>query len=152
MASTGRPSEFTQETADVICERLADGESLRSICSEDAMPNKATVFRWLAANKSFSDQYARAREVQADTLFDECLDIVDDGRNDWVERKRRDGSTYIALNDEAISRSRLRLDARKWMAGKLAPKKYGEKLQLGGDPDGAPVQLQIVTGVPRAGD
>lgn len=127
---TGRPSIFTQEIADTLCERIADGESLRSICTDNDMPAKSTVFKWLSDNKPFADQYAHAREAQADTLFDECLDIVDDGRNDWVERERRDGSTYVALNDEAIARSRLRLDARKWMAGKLAPKKYGDKLDV----------------------
>lgn len=141
---TGRPSEFTQEIADAICERIADGESLRSICTDDDMPNKATVFRWLAKNPDFSDQYARARETQADTLFDECLDIADDGRNDWVERERKDGTTYIALNEEAIARSRLRLDARKWMAGKLRPKVYGDKMALtGGDEGDAPLTVVI---------
>lgn len=141
---TGRPSEFTQEIADAICERIADGESLRSICTDDEMPNKATVFRWLAKNPDFSDQYARARETQADTLFDECLDIADDGRNDWVERERKDGTTYIALNEEAIARSRLRLDARKWMAGKLRPKVYGDKVALTGGGEGdAPIKTQL---------
>lgn len=128
-----RPSTFSAEMADSICERLADGESLRAICSADDMPDKATVFRWLANNTAFRDQYARAREAQADSLFDEILDIADDGSNDWMERKDGEGNNIGWLeNGEALRRSVLRVDARKWMAGKLQPKKYSDKLSLDG--------------------
>ena len=115
----GRPSIFSQEIADIICERIAEGESLRKICDADDMPNKATVFRWLAADAQFSDQYARARDSQADTLFDEVLAIAD--QYDSAAEK---------IEVDHINRARLRIDARKWMAGKLRPKKYGEKLEL----------------------
>ena len=123
-----RPSKFTQKLADKICERIADGESLRAICEGGAEPNKSTVLRWLADENSaeFRDQYARAREVQADTLFDQILSIADDGSNDTYETL--DGREVV--NHDHIQRSRLRVDARKWMAGKLAPKKYGDKLDL----------------------
>lgn len=124
---TGRPSSFTQEIADQICERLADGESLRSICGEDGMPAKSTVFKWLNEQKAFSDQYARARETQADSLFDEILSIADDGSNDWMLKKFGEDERWVE-NGEALRRSQLRVDARKWMAGKLRPKKYGEKV------------------------
>lgn len=108
----GRPTDFTSELADAICERLADGQSLRSICQADDMPNKATVFRWLAADAAFSDQYARARESQADTLFDDMIDIADaEGMRDPVD----------------VQQAKLRVETRKWMAGKLRPKVYGEK-------------------------
>lgn len=127
----GRPLSFTQEIADVICERIADGESLRSICSSPDMPNKSTVFRWLAVIPVFCDQYAHAREAQADSIFDEVIDIADNGSNDWMERLDDDGKKVgWRENGEAINRSRLRIDARKWMAGKLRPRKYGEKLDL----------------------
>lgn len=146
--TAGRPSTYSDEITDRICERLADGESLLSICSDDDMPAKATVFRWLGDkdHQDFRDKYARARETQADTLFDEIVDIVDDGRNDWVERTGRDGKPFIALNDEAIARSRLRMDARKWMAGKLRPQKYGDKIaHVGGEPGvDQPMQLGVV--------
>jgi hypothetical protein len=119
---------FSQEIADTICERIADGESLRSICLDEDMPNKATVFRWLARHPEFCDQYARARETQADALFDDILDIADDGSNDWMKRKDADGSVNgWRENGEALRRSVLRVDARKWMAAKLQPKKYGDK-------------------------
>lgn len=134
----GRPSEFTQEIADTICERLAEGESLRAICAGDEMPNKATVFKWLVKFPTFGDQYARARESQADALFDEILTISDDGSNDTYTDE--DGN--VRTNQDVIARSRLRVDARKWMAGKLRPKKYGDKLELSGDPD-APIKTVI---------
>lgn len=128
---TGRPSEFTEEMAERICERLSDGESLRSICSLDEFPSKSTVCKWLSQQPSFADQYARARELQADALFDEVLDIADDGRNDWMERHDDEGGNIgWRENGEAMRRSQLRIDARKWMAGKLRPKKYGEKLDI----------------------
>lgn len=130
-AKPGRPTSFTQEIADAICERLADGDSLRTICDEEDFPARSTVFKWLSQNKAFSDQYARARKEQADALFDEILSIADDGRNDWMERHNNDGEAIgWRENGEALRRSQLRVDARKWMAGKLRPKKYSDKLDL----------------------
>lgn len=140
----GRPSEFNQEIASGICERIADGESLRSICASDDMPAKSTVFKWLTQQKGFADQYAHAREAQADTLFDEMLDIADDARNDWMERNGKDDAGWEA-NGEHIQRSKLRLEARKWMAGKLRPKKYGDKItQEHTGADGGPVMIQRI--------
>lgn len=139
---TGRPSEFAQETADAICERIADGESLRSICKSDEMPACSTVFKWLAASQSFAEQYARAREAQADALFDEILDIADDGSNDWMVKNGADDENLgWRENGEALRRSVLRVDARKWMAGKLRPKKYGDKLQHTDASGEGPVQI-----------
>lgn len=137
----GRQSTFTQEVADEICERLSDGESLRAICSEDGMPRKATVFRWLGENERFRDQYARAREVQADALFDDVLSIADDSRNDWMRSHGEDDAGWVA-NGDNIRRSQIRIDARKWMAGKLRPKKYGDfkAVELTGA-DGGPLQV-----------
>lgn len=137
----GRPSVFTQEIADSICERIADGESLRSICLGDEMPCRSSVFKWLNENKSFSDQYARAREAQADHMADEILAIADETERDTIETDGGDRA-----NNEWIARSRLRVDARKWLASKMAPKKYGEKIDVGvGGIEGAPaVQVKIV--------
>ena len=122
-------AEFSQTIFDAICDRIANGESLRSICEDSDMPNKETVRRWLRDGEDLRAQYARAREIQADTLFDEMLDIADDARNDWMEKRGEDDAGWVA-NGEHIQRSRLRIDARKWMAGKLRPKVYGDKLDL----------------------
>jgi hypothetical protein len=107
---TGRPSDYNTDIASVLCEQIVEGKSLRSICRADDMPAIATVFKWLNAHPPFVEQYTRAREAQADTLADELLDIADDKRAD-------------------VNRSRLMVDARKWIASKLKPKKYGEKIE-----------------------
>lgn len=133
----GRPSmKMTDEIVGRICERLALGESLRSICADPLLPSQPTVFKWLANSPEFALRYARAREAQADAIFDEILDIADDGSNDWMQARDKDGA-FIGWkeNGEALQRSRLRIDARKWMAGKLRPTKYGEKLLVGEDAD-----------------
>lgn len=139
----GRPCEFTQEVADAICERLAKPESLRKICLSDDMPCQVTVFKWLGKYEEFAKQYARAREAQADALFDECLDIADDGANDFMG----DDEKY---NGDAVQRSKLRIDTRKWMAGKLRPKKYGEAATLKiADADGEKLDVDDVTRAAR---
>jgi hypothetical protein len=132
-----RPSKFTQKLADIICERIADGESLRLICQSDDMPARSSVFKWLSEDKGFSDQYARAREAQADLLADEILSISDDTARDTIDTENGERA-----NNEWIARSRLRVDARKWLASKMAPKKYGDKVtqELTG-PNGGPVQF-----------
>lgn len=124
-----RPSSFTQEIADTICGEIAEGKSLRAILRDaEDLPSASTVCRWLAQNEEFQKQYARAREAQADALFDEILAIADDGRNDSYT----DDDGNERTNQDVIARSRLRVDARKWMAGKLRPKVYGDKLEVAG--------------------
>ena len=120
---------FTQTLADRICERLINGESLRAICDEEGMPTPGRVAYWRKNNPKFEAQYIAAREMQAETLFEEMLDIIDDGRNDWEEREKRNGDTYIALNKEAIARSRARVDVRFRMMESMAAK-YSKKLQV----------------------
>jgi hypothetical protein len=90
------------------------------------------VFRWLNQHAAFREKYARARDAQADVLAEETLEIADDGSNDWIFRNDPDNPGYL-LNGEHVQRSKLRIDARKWFASKVAPKKYGDKVQLAGD-------------------
>jgi hypothetical protein len=127
---TGRPSDFTQEIADAICERLAEGNSLRTICAAEDMPNKATVFRWLSAHDTFRDQYARAREAQADALFDEIIDIANTPITGEKTKVDKDGNVIEMTKADMIEHRRLQIDARKWVAGKLRPKVYGDKLDV----------------------
>lgn len=148
-AKTGRPSAFTEKTADIICERIKHGESLRAICRDDGMPSQSMVFRWLETNLIFREQYARAREVQADTLVDEILEISDNATNDWMARRSESekgagvNSGWV-LNGEHVQRSRLRVDSRKWFASKVAPKKYGDKIEHTG-PEGGPLLVSWAT-------
>lgn len=128
----GIPStHFTPEKGNAICDRISLGESLRSICRDKDQPAKIVVLRWLRDIPTFRTQYEIARDDQADTYFDEIIDIADDAKNDWIERKHFAGDDESPqVNGEAIARARLRIDTRKWMAGKLRPKKYGEKLEV----------------------
>jgi hypothetical protein len=130
--------------ADILCDRLAGGESLRTICAEEGMPNKATVFRWLAAHDDFATIYARAREVQAEVLADELVEIADDGSNDWMEKKFGEETRWVE-NGEVLRRSQLRISTRQWIAERLLPKKYGNKQQLTG-PDGQSPVTVIIQG------
>src|SRR5215217_7474217 len=122
-------TKYTDKMALIICDRIANGESLKSICQDEDIPARSTVFKWLAENKTFSDMYARAREEQADTIFDEIIEIADDGRNDWMERRGEEDAGWVT-NGENIQRAKLRIDAGKWMAAKLRPKKYGERQEI----------------------
>lgn len=123
---------YNEEIGDQILERLADGESLRKICNPDeGFPSRPTFFKWIATNPVFANQYATSREAQADALFDQILDIADETKEDYVKRLGYNGAEPTwEVNGEAIQRSRLRADVRKWMAGKLRPKKYGEKIEV----------------------
>lgn len=135
----GRPSAYSGDIAAIICERIADGNSLRTICAEDGMPNKATVLRWISSNDAFRDQYARAREAQADALFDEILAIADAPLIGEKIKIDKDGNKEITRGD-MIEHRRLQVDTREWMASKLQPKKYGDKQQLEhSGVDGAPL-------------
>lgn len=126
----GAPSfAWTDEIEDELFTRIGKGESVRSICDDDWLPSQATIYRRLAVDDEFRKRYTHAREVQADTFFDEILTIADDARNDWMEQNG-EGSAGYSLNGEHVQRSRLRIDARKWMAGKLRPKVYGDKLDV----------------------
>lgn len=125
-----RPSKYSPQLAVAICDLLVDGKSLRTICSTAKMPSRSTVIRWLAENEAFRNQYARARELQADTLAEEILDIAD--KAVLGERLKKDGKGKVLERQtgDMVERSKLMIDARKWYAGKLQPKKYGERVAL----------------------
>lgn len=126
----GRPSDYTEELAESICLRLAEGESLRSVCRDDGMPCKQTVLRWISRIPEFRAQYVRAKEEGAEAIAEELFDIADDGSNDWMEKLDREGNAIgYQLNGEHVQRSRLRIDTRKWYLSKIMPKKYGERIQ-----------------------
>lgn len=106
----GRPSKISEKLTDEICDRISEGESLRDICAGKAMPNKSTVLRWMHVDDDFATKYARARELQADTIFEQMQDVADDG------------------NPEDVQRAKLRVSTMQWRASKLAPKRYGDKV------------------------
>jgi len=125
--TAGRPTEYTPEVGDEICSRLAQGRSLLGICRDDDMPSTVTVYAWLRKHEEFLNNYARAREDQADTLADSLTDLAD------------------AATPETVNVVRLQVDTRKWAASKLKPKKYSDKvLNEHSGPDGGPVRLERI--------
>ena len=128
----GRPSIYSQELADRICAALAEGRTLRDVCRDEGMPTEATVRNWALVEDEekrpgFFSQYARAREIGYHAMADETLEISDDGTNDWMKRTQGE-DTIDVVNNEAIARSRLRVDTRKWLLSKALPKIYGDKV------------------------
>lgn len=139
MGALGRPTLYTEEIADYICEEIStSSKSLKTICSGEKMPAVRTILTWLVEGekedgkpefRDFLRKYTRAREQQADFLAEEILDIADDGTNDYmtiVKGKEK----YNVEDKEVTNRSKLRVEARKWISSKLKPKKYGDKIDL----------------------
>lgn len=126
----GRPSKYTQELADEICERLARGESLLRICDDERMPTDRTVRNWTVEHESFSSEYIRARETGMDAIALEALDIADESTRDVIVNE--DGSERV--NGEVVARSKLRVDTRLRLLACWDPKRYGtQRLEHSGD-------------------
>ncbi|QPS76049.1 terminase small subunit protein [Delftia acidovorans] len=117
----------------------------------------ATVMRWLGKpeNAAFREQYACARDAQADKLVEEMLEIADEEctmvRSDKHGSKDDDGqgNTEVVFDATAVARNKLRVDARKWVASKMAPKKYGDKVTqevvgAGGGPVETVTRIELV--------
>ena len=140
-----RPTNYTEEQADLICEKIATSNfSMKSICEQLDIP-VGTVLAWLHREQTFQEKYARAKEMQADLLAEEILDIADDGSNDFMTIVKGD-QEYEVENKEFVNRSRLRVDSRKWIASKLKPKKYGDRItqEITGA-NGGPLQITGIT-------
>lgn len=124
----GRPTLYTQEIADRICDELAKGRTLRAVCRDEGMPPESTVRYWALRDiEGFFAQYTEARQIGYFCMADEVLEIADDGQNDWMERHAEDNPGW-QINGEHVQRSRLRLDTRKWLLSKALPKIFGDKL------------------------
>ena len=151
----GRPTAYTAELAAEICQKLAEGQTLREVCRADEMPSESTVRTWaLDDREGFSAQYTRARELGYLAMADELLEVADDGKNDWMERQDENGGAGWEANGEHLQRSRLRVDTRKWLLSKALPKVYGDKItqELQG-PNGGPVEtVTKIELVPARGD
>lgn len=126
--------KYTQDEIEIMFDKVIDlikfeKMPLNKALKERSTPSSETFYKWIEDDELKSKRYARACEARADLIFEEILDIADDGRNDFIEKQTANGS-YIALDSEHVQRSKLRLEARKWMLAKMNPKKYGDKLDL----------------------
>jgi len=131
-------SQFSQQISDVICSQLAEGKSLREICSNEEFPvAPSTIIMWVQRNDlapGFAEQYARARKTQAELLADELLSIAD------------------SADAESYNAARLRVDTRKWILSKVLPKVYGDATMLKhADADGNTLKVEVtrVSDAPR---
>ena len=104
---------------------IEKGRALRNVLNDADMPSSKTFYNWLESDEDKVKRYARACELRADTIFEDILDIADDSSNDITT----DPLGNERLNTEFVQRSRLRVDARKWIVSKLNPKKYGDKIE-----------------------
>lgn len=126
----GRKSTYTATVAALICERLAQGEPLSRICEDEDMPPAPTVRGWIADDiQGFAALSARAYRLGYDATAEDCLEIADNAKNDWMERNGQDDSGWVA-NGENIQRSRLRIDTRLRLLGKWDKKRYGDHQQV----------------------
>jgi len=146
----GRPTTVPVKVQEIICKRLALGESLSKICKDESMPGMSTVYAVLqrSENEEFQDMYTQARVQQADTYMDQCVDIADDTEHDTITLVNKDGEEYEKVNHEYINRSRLKVDTRIKVAEKMAPRKYmpQNKTEHTGPGGGA---IEILTSIPE---
>jgi hypothetical protein len=119
--------DYSPEIADLICDHIAEGASLRQICQDPNMPARSTVFVWLEEHQDFARSYTLARQIQIEDLMDEILEIADDSSNDWIDAEGPDGKKYRVFNPDSIRQSKLSIAARKWRVSKLMPKRYSWK-------------------------
>lgn len=114
-----------------ILDWVASGKSLRSICEQDGFPPISTFLTWVAKDAELETMWRFALQIRADVQHEEMMEIADDGRNDWMEIQDKDGNNIgWKLNGEAVARSKLRLDQRKWSAARMNPVRYGDKVDL----------------------
>lgn len=113
-SNVGRPTDYNEELALLFCEGIAEGYSTRNICQAEGMPSPSTIYNWLIKYPEFMEQYARAREIQADVLSDETLELADN----------------VPPIKDFVSKAKLQVDQRNYTAARLNPKKYGAKIDL----------------------
>lgn len=144
MPRMSRPTILTPEIAAAVCERLAEFGSLRRVCREPDMPLERTVRLWCAQSADFESAYARSKAIGIDALVEEGMDIVDEAPP----------TTAAGATDTGhVAWSKSRAEYRRWLAERMAPKKYGATQKVTGA-EGGPVKQSIVitTGVPQAGE
>lgn len=132
----GRPTDFNEEIAQKICDLILEGNSIRSICSFVNMPHVATVMRWLKDHNDFAKSYTLAKQQYAEFIFDKIVEIAD----------------QCPMDKDSIAKARLMIDARKYAVSKLAPKKYGSKIENIEVMESPNIQINIVRATKQIGE
>ena len=142
----GRPTDYTYELAIEICDAIAtDTKGLRRLCAVNPhWPTRQNISKWLNRHEAFRSLYAQAKLQQTELLVDDILEIADDARSDIITRENKDGLIIETCNNEFVNRSRLRIDSRKWIASKLMPKVYGDKIEKTTDDESKALMSKII--------
>lgn len=144
-AITGQPkpsnhvSSFDKKIFDIVCERMAAGHSLRSVCADESLPDESTIRKWALEDDARYTQYTRARGVQADSYVDELIAISDGagdlqqllkelGIDDLSSEKKIDAKMLKALVRQKVERDRLKIETRKWLISKILRTRFGDKV------------------------
>ena len=156
-ADMGRHSIYTPALAAEICDRISRGEPLEVICRDEGMPASRNVREWVSADSrpkevpaTFASDFARAREDGYDAIAADCLEIADDGKNDWMAAQAADGderAIAARINGEHVQRSKLRIETRLKLLAKWS-KRYGDR--VGVEHSGAITMSQILGGLDGA--
>lgn len=125
----GRPTKYSKEIEDEICDKISRGVTLSDICRQEHIPDRTVVYDWLKVNETFSQRFAHAREVGFDAIAEDTLDIADNASNDWMTRYVNENPELV-LNSEHVQRSKLRIETRLKLLAKWNPKKYGDKIEV----------------------
>ena len=139
----GKYDEQREKIIEEIVAGLSEGTPLRELCRMPGMPNWRTVYDWIEGDEALAARIAHARTVGFEALAEEALDIADNGTNDWIERRRQDGTVEEVVNSEHIQRSKLRIETRLKLLSKWAPQRYGEKQTVDvGNKDGEALKVE----------
>lgn len=151
-AKKARPKKFTPEVEAELLELLATGKTLLQVCeSDEKFPNESYVRRKALEDQEFGLKYVRAREIGYLRMADELIEIIDDGRNDWMTMEKR-GEDVVIVNKEAVERSKLRFQGRQWLLSKALPKVFGDKLDVNAKHEAGDSFKALWAALPKMGD
>ena len=146
LANLKVPVQYSEEVAQYILLKIAEGMSLRKACMEEGMPSVNSFLSWTRNNETLAAQYAHACILKAQVWADEIMDIADDSSNDYMEEEDKDGHLRTVFDGENMKRTQLRVDTRKWYLSKIMPKQYGEAQMLKlADAEGRVLPMQAPT-------
>lgn len=142
MADRGRPSTYTPEAAAEIIQRLSAGEPLATICKDDHMPAVRTVSDWKMAHDDFSANFARARDEGHDAIAAECKTIADTPMVGERTEMDANGKVERIIKEDMLGHRKLQIETRLKLLAKWDPRRYGEKVAIGGAGDLPPIQQE----------
>jgi hypothetical protein len=141
-----RHTEYTDEIAREICDAIASSsKSLAALCKDHPhWPDKSGIAKWRIRYPKFRAMYEEAKINQVECYVDEIVEIADDSTSDTLIKTDKQGNEYETCNSEWIARSRLRVDTRKWMAARLCPRLYGDKLEKSTDDNSKALMEKLI--------